>query len=110
VWPVRRNPGTNRAYQLGIDREDGTLARFTSVCAPIIYRGDRLPADMKGDLLFTEPVGRLIRRAKVENIEGLTQLRNLQLLPPTGALLVTAPLPIVGGSGSPTRVLALVER
>jgi kynurenine formamidase len=41
---------------------------------------------------------------------GLTQLRNLQLLPPTGALLVTAPLPIVGGSDSPTRVLALVER
>ncbi|HVC73637.1 MAG TPA: cyclase family protein, partial [Mycobacteriales bacterium] len=41
---------------------------------------------------------------------GLTQLRNLQLLPPTGTLLVTAPLPIVGGSGSPTRVLALVER
>jgi len=41
---------------------------------------------------------------------GLTQLRNLQLLPPTGGLLVTAPLPIVGGSGSPTRVLALVER
>ena len=41
---------------------------------------------------------------------GLTQLRNLHLLPPTGTLLVTAPLPIVGGSGSPTRVLALVER
>jgi kynurenine formamidase len=41
---------------------------------------------------------------------GLTQLRNLQLLPPTGAVVVTAPLPIVGGSGSPTRVLALVER
>jgi kynurenine formamidase len=41
---------------------------------------------------------------------GLTQLRNLQLLPPTGALLVTAPLPIVGGSGSPARVLALVQR
>jgi kynurenine formamidase len=25
-------------------------------------------------------------------------------------VLITAPLPIVGGSGSPTRVLALVER
>jgi kynurenine formamidase len=24
--------------------------------------------------------------------------------------VITAPLPIVGGSGSPTRVLALVER
>ncbi|OIJ63637.1 cyclase family protein [Streptomyces mangrovisoli] len=40
---------------------------------------------------------------------GLTQLRNLELLPPTGALLIAGPLPIVGGSGSPTRVLALVE-
>jgi len=41
---------------------------------------------------------------------GLTQLQNLASLPPTGALLLTAPLPIVGGSGSPARVLALVER
>jgi kynurenine formamidase len=41
---------------------------------------------------------------------GLTQLQNLNQLPPTGAVLITAPLPIVGGSGSPTRVLALVER
>ena len=32
---------------------------------------------MKGDLLFTEPVGRLIRRAAIENVEGLTQLRNV---------------------------------
>jgi len=41
---------------------------------------------------------------------GLTSLRNLATLPPTGAVVVAAPLPIVGGSGSPTRVLALVER
>jgi kynurenine formamidase len=40
---------------------------------------------------------------------GLTQLRNLAQLPATGALLVVCPLPIVGGSGSPARVLALVE-
>ena len=39
VWPVRPNPGTNRAYQAGIDRADGTLARFTAVCAPLVYRG-----------------------------------------------------------------------
>ncbi|WP_151775097.1 cyclase family protein [Streptomyces abyssomicinicus] len=39
---------------------------------------------------------------------GLTQLRNLHRLPPQGALLIAAPLPIVGGSGSPARVLALV--
>ena len=32
------------------------------------------------------------------------------LNPATGATIVVAPLPIVGGTGSPTRVFALVER
>ncbi|WP_066361953.1 cyclase family protein [Herbidospora mongoliensis] len=41
---------------------------------------------------------------------GLTQLRNLDRLPATGAVVVAPPLPIIGGSGSPVRVLALVER
>src|SRR5436190_1811066 len=40
---------------------------------------------------------------------GLTQLQNLAELPATGAILVVSPLKIVGGSGSPARVLALVE-
>jgi kynurenine formamidase len=43
------------------------------------------------------------------NKYGLTQLRNLQRLPPQGAVVVVSPLPIVGGTGSPARVLALVE-
>jgi kynurenine formamidase len=41
---------------------------------------------------------------------GLTQLRNLDRLPPTGAVVIAPPLPITGGSGSPVRVLALVEK
>ncbi|QDB78985.1 cyclase family protein [Georgenia wutianyii] len=41
---------------------------------------------------------------------GLSQLRNLDRLPATGALVLASPLRIEGGSGSPTRVLALVER
>lgn len=41
---------------------------------------------------------------------GLAQLTNLDRLPATGAVLVTSPLKILGGSGSPARVLALVER
>jgi kynurenine formamidase len=41
---------------------------------------------------------------------GLTQLQNLASLPTTGAVVIAGPLPIVGGSGSPARVLALVER
>ena len=39
---------------------------------------------------------------------GLASLANLDQLPATGALLITPPLKIVGGSGSPCRVLALV--
>jgi kynurenine formamidase len=41
---------------------------------------------------------------------GLTQLANLERLPATGAVLVVAPLRLVGGTGSPARVLALVPR
>ena len=40
---------------------------------------------------------------------GLQCLSNLDLLPPTGALLICPPLKIEKGSGSPLRVLALVE-
>ncbi|MBG0740999.1 cyclase family protein [Paeniglutamicibacter antarcticus] len=39
---------------------------------------------------------------------GVTSLQNLDKLPPTGAVIVVAPLPIVGGTGSPSRVFALV--
>jgi len=42
------------------------------------------------------------------NRYGLQCLKNLEQLPPTGALLVSAPLKIESGSGSPLRVLALV--
>jgi kynurenine formamidase len=39
---------------------------------------------------------------------GLASLTNLDKLPPTGAILITPPLKIVNGSGSPCRVLALI--
>lgn len=38
---------------------------------------------------------------------GLASLCNLDQLPPTGALLIAAPLKIVAGSGSPLRVIAI---
>ncbi len=41
---------------------------------------------------------------------GLASLTNLDRLPPTGAVVIAAPLKIVGGSGSPLRVLALVAK
>lgn len=43
------------------------------------------------------------------NRYGLQCLRNLDQLPAQGAVILSAPLKIEGGSGSPLRVLALVE-
>ena len=39
---------------------------------------------------------------------GLASLCNLDRLPPTGAVVIAAPLKLVGGSGSPVRAIALV--
>jgi hypothetical protein len=71
VWPVRPNPGTNRAYQFGIDRADGSLARFTAVCAPVVYRGDRLPAELYGNVFVADPAANLVSRL-VLNDDGTT--------------------------------------
>jgi len=57
--------------------EDKTLNHFTATCGTEVFRGDRLPADLRGDLLFSEPVGRLVRRSKVEVNDGVTTLKNV---------------------------------
>ncbi|GCE09817.1 cyclase family protein [Dictyobacter aurantiacus] len=40
---------------------------------------------------------------------GLTSLTNLDQLPATGAIVIAAPLKILKGSGSPLRVIAIIE-
>jgi len=62
VWPVRPNPGTNRAYQFGVDRPDGTLGEFTAACTPLVYRGDRLPAELYGNVFVGEPAANFVSR------------------------------------------------
>jgi mono/diheme cytochrome c family protein/glucose/arabinose dehydrogenase len=79
VWPIRPNPGTNRAYQFGIDRPDGTLARFTAVCAPVVYKGDRLPGDLYGNVLVAEPAANVVSRLVVD--EDATGVRARRAYP-----------------------------
>ena len=72
-------PGGISDMQGGMRRvrlPDGTLNHFTAAAGVEIYRGQRMPPDMIGDLFFTEPVGRIVRRAKVVVTDGLTQLKN----------------------------------
>ena len=75
-WPA---PGGIADMQGGMNRvrlPEGTLNHFTAASGVEIYRGHRLPQDMAGDLFFTEPVGRIVRRAKVVERDGLVQLQN----------------------------------
>ena len=71
VWPVRPTPGVNRGYQDGVLRADGTLAAFTAVGAPTVYRGDRLPAELYGNVFVAEPAGNLVSRIIVTD-DGTT--------------------------------------
>jgi mono/diheme cytochrome c family protein len=67
VWPVRPTRGVNRGYQDGILREDGRLAHFTAVCSPTVYRGDRLPKDLYGNVFLAEPAANLVSRVIVSD-------------------------------------------
>ena len=67
VWPVRPTPGVNRGYQTGILRPDGRLAHFTSVCSPTVYRGDRLPKELYGNVFVAEPAANLVSRIIVSD-------------------------------------------
>jgi mono/diheme cytochrome c family protein/glucose/arabinose dehydrogenase len=67
TWPIHPTGGVNRGYQAGVLREDGTLASFTAVAAPTIYRGDRLPADLAGNAFVAEPSGNLISRIVIDD-------------------------------------------
>ncbi|WP_246146441.1 DUF7133 domain-containing protein [Rubripirellula lacrimiformis] len=57
-------------------REDNSLNRFSGCCGQSIYRGNAMPTDFNGDLIIPEPVGRLVRRAKVTNDDGRIVVSN----------------------------------
>jgi mono/diheme cytochrome c family protein/glucose/arabinose dehydrogenase len=76
TYPARPTPGVNRGYQFGVLRPDGRLASFTGVAAPTVYRGDRLPRDVYGNVFVAEPAGNLISRIIVTSDEhGVTASR-----------------------------------
>lgn len=74
VFPVIASPDAKPGARHW--RQDSSLNHFTASCGQSVFRGDQLPEDLRGDLLICEPAGRLIRRAKVSNIEGKIVLSN----------------------------------
>ena len=75
VFPLVQIPDVQGGR--GRYRDDSlTLNNFTGCAGQHIYRGDRLPDDFYGDYIVPEPVGRLVRRAKVTNENGKIVLKN----------------------------------
>jgi len=74
VWPIIATPdvqGGNKRL-----RPNNTLNHFTACSGQSIYRGDGFPKDFVGDYIVCEPVGRIVRRAKVDDIKGETIIKN----------------------------------
>ena len=57
VWPIDNIPDVQGGPRRV--RKDNTLNHFTATCGQEVFRGDRLPKELIGDLFFGEPVGRL---------------------------------------------------
>jgi mono/diheme cytochrome c family protein len=76
VWPIVAlgdfQGGTGRFHS----PEDKRLNHFTGCAGQTVYRGDRLPKELYGNVFLPEPVGRLIRRATVEIKDGITTVTN----------------------------------
>lgn len=85
-------------------------ARWLAEEAPVIGLGTETVGTDAGGAFAFDPAFPCHSMLLGNGKYGLTQLQRLAELPPTGAVLITGPLPIVSGSGSPARVLALVER
>ncbi len=75
VWPLVGLADV-QGGEIRFRTSDKTLNHLTAACGGEIFRGDRLPAEARGDLFFAEPVGRMIRRTKIEVNEGVTILHN----------------------------------
>lgn len=64
IFPIRPTLAANRAYIPGVLDEQQRIKKFTSACAPFIYRGDLMP-DFFGDAFVCATVGNLVKRNRI---------------------------------------------
>jgi mono/diheme cytochrome c family protein/glucose/arabinose dehydrogenase len=77
TFPARINPGVNRGYQQGTLKPDGTLAKFTGACGPVIYRGDLFPKEFRGAAFLCEPTANLVRCNFLTESNGMITATNV---------------------------------
>jgi kynurenine formamidase len=87
---------------------DAECARWLAEEAPIVGIGVETVGTDAGSAAAFDPPFPVHSYLLGAGKYGVTQLANLAELPPTGAVVVVAPLRLVDGTGSPARVLAFV--
>ena len=71
VYPIRINPGVNRAYRKETLDAFGKLDNMTAACGPVIFRGDSFPPEYYGNAFVMEPAGNLIKRVVLRDSSGI---------------------------------------
>ena len=74
VFPIRINPGVNRAYLpntlIAEGPNKGKLNKYTAASGNNLYRGDQFPEKFYGTSFTPEPAGNLISARKVTQVDG----------------------------------------
>ncbi len=60
-----------------VRQPDGSLKRVTGSAGNDVFRGDRLPAQLRGQYFYGEPVARIVRQVNPVVTDGLTTLHNV---------------------------------
>jgi mono/diheme cytochrome c family protein/glucose/arabinose dehydrogenase/HEAT repeat protein len=73
IWPVRPSRGVNRGYRDQVFRKDGSSRIMHSAATPVVYRGDRLPAELRGGVFVTDCTTNMLHWFVIED-DGLGRL------------------------------------
>jgi mono/diheme cytochrome c family protein len=76
VWPIRPTKGVNRGYREQFFRPDGSSTILQSAGTPVVYRGDRLPADVHGNVFVSDSTTNLVHRFVVVDDGGHITVKN----------------------------------
>ncbi len=75
LFPIQAT-AVNRGYQDGVLDSLGRVREFTSACSPLVFYGDKLPADFYGDVFVCAPEANLVKRLRI--VETGVRLRAVQ--------------------------------
>lgn len=88
VYPIRVNPGCNRAYIRAGGKDGGfrqevgddwRLLKYTAGCGPLIYRGSAFGEKGNDSIFVPEPAGNLVMRYRaVHQDSGTTQVSHTE--------------------------------